>query len=219
MSHRPTASEHLALALLAALAWFGVLLQLVLSLRLAQANGHSLADGLVSYSGYFTVLTNLLVALVATAGLLWPRAWQGSGNLRGCATTAIVLVGIGYHFLLREVWDPQGWQRVADYTLHYAVPLASLACWVLFPPRRRLAVLAPLAWAAYPLAYFVYVIVRGGLIGSYPYYFIDVTRLGPATVFANALGFLAAFVALAFGLRYLAGFRRAQAGVAVDAGP
>lgn len=214
MSHRTSVSEHLVLAVLAALAWFGVLLQLVLSLRLAQATGQSIADGLVAYSGYFTVLSNLLVALVASAGLLATRGFLASGSLRGCATTAIVLVGIGYHVLLRQVWDPQGWQRVADYALHYAVPLASLAYWLLFPPRRPLALLAPLAWLLYPLAYFAYVMVRGEVLGSYPYYFIDVTRLGYGAVLANALGFLAGFVAMGFVVRQLAGFRRTRAGAA-----
>ncbi len=45
------------------MAWFGVLLLQVLSLQLAVANGKSVGDGLVVYLGYFTVLTNLLVAV------------------------------------------------------------------------------------------------------------------------------------------------------------
>lgn len=51
----------------ALLAWFGVLLQLVLSLRLAARNGQSVTQGLVACFGYFTVLTNLLVAASASA--------------------------------------------------------------------------------------------------------------------------------------------------------
>lgn len=203
--HKP--ARFFLLGLLAAVAWFGVLLQFALSLALSKANGYSLAHGSITYFGYFTVLSNLLVAVIASMGLVVPESRAFSGSVRGCATTAIVLVGIGYHVLLREVWDPQGWQQVADNTLHYVVPLLSLAYWGLFPPRWRLAAYAPLAWGAYPVAYFAYVIVRGELIGSYPYYFIDVGELGFATVLTNALAFLLAFVALGFGIRALARLR------------
>lgn len=203
--HKP--ARFFLLGLLAAVAWFGVLLQFALSLALSKANGYSLAHGSITYFGYFTVLSNLLVAVIASMGLVVPESRAFSGSVRGCATTAIVLVGIGYHVLLREVWDPQGWQQVADNTLHYVVPLLSLAYWGLFPPRWRLADYAPLAWGAYPVAYFAYVIVRGELIGSYPYYFIDVGELGFATVLTNALAFLLAFVALGFGIRALARLR------------
>ena len=206
--HKP--ARVFLLGLLAAVAWFGVLLQFALSLALSKANGYSLAHGSITYFGYFTVLSNLLVAVIASMGLVVPESRAFSGSVRGCATTAIVLVGIGYHVLLREVWDPQGWQQVADNTLHYVVPLLSLAYWGLFPPRWRLAAYAPLAWGAYPVAYFAYVIVRGKLIGSYPYYFIDVGELGFATVLTNALAFLLAFVALGFGIRALARVRERE---------
>lgn len=206
--HKP--ARVFLLGLLAAVAWFGVLLQFALSLALSKANGYSLAHGAITYFGYFTVLSNLLVAVIASMGLVVPESRAFSGSVRGCATTAIVLVGIGYHVLLREVWDPQGWQQVADNTLHYVVPLLSLAYWGLFPPRWRLAAYAPLAWGAYPVAYFAYVIVRGKLIGSYPYYFIDVGELGFATVLTNALAFLLAFVALGFGIRALARVRERE---------
>ena len=54
--------------LLAVVAWFGVLLQLSLSVGLALANGKPVASGFVAYFGYFTVLTNIFVSLVCTAG-------------------------------------------------------------------------------------------------------------------------------------------------------
>lgn len=199
------------LAALAALAWFGVGLQLWLSIRLADRAGQSFGQGLLAYFSYFTVLTNILVASTASVGWVASPARRGGGlgsdSMRGCATTAIVLVGIAYHLLLRHIWDPQGWQWVADVTLHYAVPLAALACWVAFPPRERLPVWAPLAWCAYPVAYFVYALVRGALIGTYPYPFIDVGQLGYARALANALGLLAGFVVLGFAVRAIAAVR------------
>lgn len=197
-------AERFALGALWALAWLGVLLQLWLSIRLSLGNGESVAHGLLVYFGYFTILTNIFIALVASSRLAAARTGLASESVRGCATTAIIIVGLGYHFLLRNVWSPEGWQWVADIILHYAVPVAAFAYWCLFPPRARLSATAPLAWSAYPVAYFVYAIARGKIIGSYPYYFIDVSRLGFGQVAINAIALLAGFIALGYVIAYAA---------------
>lgn len=192
-----------ASAALAVVAGGGALLQLVLSLQTALQNGKTLADGVVIYLGYFTVLTNLLVAWVAAAqaraGSGGPAFWRGAA-MRGCAVSAIVLVGIVYHLLLRELWSPQGWQWLADMLLHYAVPLAALALWIVLPPAERMPPWLPLAWCGYPVAYFVYAMARGAVIGSYPYPFIDAAQLGYAAALRNAAAMAAAFAALAYGV-------------------
>src|SRR3954451_9229372 len=93
-------SRTLLVLLLAAVAWFAVLLQLWLSVRLALDNGKTPAAGLVAYFGYFTVLTNIFMAIVATSGAL-SKASSASRFYRasvvGCATTSILVVGIVYH--------------------------------------------------------------------------------------------------------------------------
>ena len=193
----PAMRSRYGAAAVSALAWGAVILQGLLLVRTTLAAGGSVGGALVVLFGYFTILTNLFVALTAGAAALRPGSWLASASLRGCATTAIVLVGLGYHVLLRELWDPQGWQRLADNLLHYAVPVAALAYWLSFPPRRAaLPARAPLLWAVYPVAYLVYALIRGELLGSYPYPFVDVSELGYARVLANATGLLLAFVAM-----------------------
>lgn len=200
-----------ASAAVAALAWFGVLLQLWLSLRLAQHNGKSVFDGLVAFLGYFTVLTNGFVALVFSLpfvlGPARPDRWLGTGQLRGCATTAIVMVGLAYHFLLRNVWAPEGWQWVADIGLHYATPLMVLGHWIAFPPARVPTLRSALIWCAYPIAYLLYALVRGELLGAYPYHFIDVAALGYTKVLINSLWLLLGFVLVGGAIVRLARWR------------
>jgi hypothetical protein len=200
-----------ALALVSVIAWLGVLLQLYLSVRLALGNGKSLVDGLVAYLGYFTVLTNILVALAGTLPLMLGSSrlgrWFGTGMVLGCTTTAILLVGIAYHVLLRHVWAPEGLQWVADMTLHYVVPTAVLVYWISFPPRQKFPAWAPLAWCIYPILYIAYALARGELIGSYPYHFIDVTNLGYPKVLINSLGLLVVFVVLGGMVQGIATFR------------
>ena len=207
----PAMNPRIAAAMLAALAWTALLLQLFLSLRLSLANGSGIVHGLWTYLAYFTVLTNLLVAVVASRGAL---AADGGRDApwRGAAVTAIVLVGLGYHVLLRNIWNPQGAQWLADVLLHYAVPLAALLWWLLLPSRRRIDAVAPLHWLAWPAAYAVYALVRGTISGFYPYPFIDVPALGLPRVLLNAAALMLVFVLAAYLLRALAHWRQRDGG-------
>lgn len=200
-----------ALALLAVISWLGVLLQLYLSIMLALGNGKSLVDGLVAFLGYFTVLTNIFVALASSLPITFGNSrlgrWFGTGMVLGCATTAILLVGVAYHFLLRNVWSPEGLQWFADVVLHYAVPAACFAYWIAFPPAQQLCIWAPLAWCIYPATYLVYAVARGELLDSYPYHFIDVSTLGYPKVLMNSFELLVAFVAIGYGVYGIARLR------------
>lgn len=186
--------------LVALTAWLGVLLQLVLSLQLAVANGKSVGDGLVVYLGYFTVLTNLLVAVSLSWPLLSPHSapgrWLQRPGLASAITVSIAIVGLAYHLLLRHIWNPQGPQWLADVTLHYAVPLLCLVHWWFTVPPARMPWHAPLAWAAWPLAYLVYALLRGAWLQSYPYPFIDVMAIGYPQALLNSAGLLVVFLVL-----------------------
>jgi hypothetical protein len=199
--------RHPRLTLLTALsAWFGLGLQLWLSFQLAVAGGRTWVDGLVAYLGYFTVLTNLLVALTLSVALLWPaghmRRWMRQPSLASAVAVSIALVGLGYHVLLRHIWSPQGLQWVADITLHYVTPLLCVLHWWWAVPPARMAWQAPLSWAAWPLAYLVYALWRGHWLQTYPYPFIDVNAIGYPHALLNALGLLAVF--LVVGLAFVA---------------
>lgn len=200
-----------ALATLAVISWAGVLLQFWLSINLALANGKTVGDGMVVFFGYFTVLTNLFVALTATMPLIvgFSRLgrWFGKPVVFSSANVSILMVGITYHLFLRNVWQPQGLQLLADIVLHYVVPILTLAYWLAFLPRSKLGVLAPLVWCLYPMGYFVYVFARGELLGSYPYYFIDVTSLGYGKAMLNSFGLLISFIALGAAVRAVATLR------------
>ena len=186
--------------LFAVVAWLGVLLQLWLSIRMGLINGKTVGGGLIAFFGYFTVLTNIFVALVFTAGSLRPRSWIYGISMVGCSTTAILIVGIGYHFLLREIWDPQGPQWVADILLHYVVPVGALLHWLVYSRQEQTSGWAPLSWCCYPILYFVYVMMRGEITHSYPYPFIDVTTIGYAQTITNSAAFLLGFVAMSYGI-------------------
>lgn len=185
---------------LAAIAWFSVGLQLVLSLRLAAVNGKTVADGIVVYLGYFTVLTNILVCLTLTVPLVAPRSRLGNffsspSVLTGVAAS-IAMVSIAYHLFLREIWAPQGFQWLADVLLHYVVPALFIMYWMIAVPKSSLRWSDPIRWATYPLVFLGYALIRGVVIGEYPYPFIDVSVIGYSRALLNSWGLLIGFVAL-----------------------
>lgn len=193
--------------LIALLAWFGVVLQLYLSLRLTDSMGMTTVQGLAIYFGYFTVITNILVGMATTWPLVLPSSASGRFFVQptaiGWVAASIAFVGVSYFVLLRHVWNPQGLQLVADVLMHYVVP-ALVVVYSLFALRRvALRWTAPLWWSVYPVVYFAYVLIRGVIIGRYPYHFIDVSQLGYALTLRNAIVLWAGFLMLAYVLTLL----------------
>lgn len=188
-------------AVTASVAWGALILQLWLTLGVVTGQGRGVAMGLVVYFGFFTVLTNLLAALVVSAHVAGPW-FPGYRRLTSpvtltTAAAAITIVSLVYFLILRHVWSPQGLQLAADAALHYAVPLLMVVFWSLAVRS------ATLNWRdapwllAYPLAYLVYVFLRGEVVGLYPYGFVDVLKLGYSAALRNAAGMLLAYAAVA----------------------
>jgi hypothetical protein len=191
---------------LAALAWFSVLLQCYLSLQLAMRNGKSIGSGIETFFSYFTVLTNLLICVSLTVSLVrsesTPGKWFSRPPVVAGIATSIAFVGLSYHFLLRNTWNPQGAYLLADVLLHYVVPALYVLYWWFDYSKAALRWVHPLFWSAYPIVYLVYALVRGSMIDRYPYPFIDVGALGLGRTMQNALGLLLGFIAL--GLSFVA---------------
>ncbi|SFW68361.1 MULTISPECIES: Pr6Pr family membrane protein [Pseudomonas] len=188
----------------ALLAWAGLGIQLYLILLGRWELGASLLGGLVSFFSFFTVLTNLWVAVVLTWELTPrpapARRWFLQPSVRSGVAVSIALVSLAYNLLLRHLWQPEGWQFVADELLHDVVPLLYIAYWWRWVPKGRLRLGHIGLWMIYPLVYFAYLLLRGDLLAAYPYPFIDVASLGYPQVFINAGGILAGFVGIALGV-------------------
>ncbi len=114
-------------AVLAAIGWFALVLQLGIMLRNAANAGTSLLGAVGSFLSFFTILTNLLVAvaLAATVPTRPPRALRRLFEPPGATALAgyITVVGVVYSLVLRQLWHPTGAQLVADILLHDVMPL------------------------------------------------------------------------------------------------
>ena len=196
-----SAARRRFVAVAAVLAWAGLIIQLYLILYSRWSIEASLLGGLMSFFSYFTVLTNTLVATVLSFELTVrqsaARRWFLQPSVSSAIAVSIAVVGLAYNVLLRHLWHPEGWQRLADELMHVVTPLLFLGYWWLCVPKGLLRARNIALWAIYPLVYFAYSLLRGHELAVYPYPFIDVDKLGYPQVFINALGLLAGFVLIA----------------------
>lgn len=178
----------IAAALVAIIAWVGLGVQLQASLALA---GGSLPGALWAMVFYFTVLTNLLVAL----GFTWmalvrplPPVWLGGLVL------SIVLVGVIYNTLLVGMVELSGGAMLANVLNHMVTPILVPVWWLVFAKKGGLHWRDPFLWTAYPIAYFIYGLARAPAMGRAPYPFMDVAKLGWSGVAVNAVIIAVGFV-------------------------
>lgn len=187
-------------ALLALVGGLALVVQSVLTVSHHMDEGRSLGFGVVMYTGYFTITTNALCALIALAFSPWFAADRRFATLREpwvvtCATASIVMVGLVYHLLLSRLFHQQGVQAICNAVLHYTIPPLFPILWWFAVPRNSLVWSDAWRVLSYPLGYLVYVVARGEATGLYPYFFIDVPRIGYAQALLNAAGLSVVFIA------------------------
>ena len=160
--------------------WTALALQY--GLMLAGNPETSPAELTLNFFSFFTVLTNVLVAVALTLPVVWAGTrlgrWAGSEGVRAGVILYAVVVGLVYHFLLHAAWDPQGWALIANVLLHYVMPTAILLDWLLFTPKGFLRWLDATKWLAFPVIYGGWTLVHGYAAGWWPYWFINVEELG-----------------------------------------
>ncbi len=186
-------SARIAGFLIALIAWVGLLVQLVV---LVQQHG-SIATALAVMFVFFTITTNLLVAVVFTCVAADFAPASSPSILAGC-TLSILLVGILYATLLHGLMELSGGSAVANSLLHQVTPVLVLLFWFVFVPKGRLRGSDPLLWAIYPLGYLVFSVVRGVRKGRFAYPFLNAQEIGWNRFGINALLIATGFLLTAF---------------------
>lgn len=160
------------------LVWLSILIQYYSTY---QITGQAIKTLLILLS-YFTVLTNILVAINLTAEAFFKESKVGrffsKPETRTAITVYIVVVGLVYNLTLRSYLSGNGVARLANELLHVVNPLVFLLYWIIFTEKSKLRYSSAVKWLIYPLAYVCMVIIRGALTTKYPYPFINVTQIG-----------------------------------------
>ncbi|WP_454060455.1 Pr6Pr family membrane protein [Elizabethkingia ursingii] len=170
----------------AALGWFAVIVQYDLMIENRTV---SVSEATTRFFSFFTILTNILVALYFSITFFSRNKSVSLINAPGTLTFLtiyITVVGLVYQVALRHLWHPQGIQRLVDELLHSVIPILVILFWYLYEPKKNLKYSLAIKWLSYPLIYFIYILLRGNQSGFYPYPFVDVSVLGFAGVIQNA---------------------------------
>lgn len=193
-----SSSSKIYAAACAVVCWFALVLQLFL---IIQNRVTGVGETVIRYFSFFTILTNILVALAFTAAFLNKEGAKKSFFVQSKTLTAIAvyitIVGIIYNTVLRFIWVPTGWDMVANELLHLIIPVAFIIFWLLFVPKKNIEWKNILPWLIYPLVYLIYTLIRGSFANWYPYPFIDVAKIGSNKALVNSTLVTVAFVVVA----------------------
>jgi hypothetical protein len=157
------------LIVIALAAWTGIVLQVIVAVRTGTGHAVPAWRSALLVLSYFTVVTNLLVAMLVSARVarVSARSILARPATLAAAAVYIVVVGIIYSLLLRALWAPSGIHKAADVILHDLIPVLYLLWWLSFAPKGGLTWIDPLKWLAYPLAYFAFSLLLEHLTGRY----------------------------------------------------
>ncbi len=185
-------SRKIFLTLIAIAGWFALIAQFYININSKVASAPEI---IIRYFSYFTILTNLIVALCCTNLLFRSNVstFLAKPKTLTAITVYIVLVGIIYNVILRFLWNPQGLQRLVDELLHSVIPVLFLLFWLIFVPKGTLQWRNVFSWMIFALVYIIFVLVRGSFSGFYPYPFIDAGKLGLNKTIVNSLGITIVF--------------------------
>lgn len=170
------------------LGWIAIIGQFALMIQNRQTN---ITETIIRFFSFFTILTNILVALYFTSRISIFKntslsRLSNSGNLTAL-TTFILVVGLVYQIILRGTWQPTGLQKIIDELLHSVLPFFVLLYWFKFADTNDLIFKNIKIWLWYPIGYFLYIIIRGHFSNFYPYPFVNVIEIGYSQVYINAV--------------------------------
>ena len=179
-------------------AWVAVLLQLYLML---QNRTETVGETLIRFFSFFTILTNILVAVCLTSVVVRDKKKEdffSSPITLSAITVYILIVGLVYNLVLRSTWSPQGLQKLVDELLHSVIPVFVFVFWLFFVRKDELKGGIVYRWLLFPFAYLIFILLRGSSSGFYPYPFINVPVIGYTKVINNTLILMGVFLLFSF---------------------
>lgn len=187
----------------ALIGWFAVIGQYILMI---ENRVTSVLETNIRFFSFFTILTNILVALYFTLTFFYHSQPQRRFNRPGFLTSITVyisIVGLVYQIVLRALWAPTGFQFVVNELLHSIIPVLAIGFWYFYENSKSVKYAEIAKWMIYPLVYLVYLLIRGNFSTFYPYPFVDVTSIGIQKVLLNSGVLMVLFAAISFAFLFV----------------
>ncbi|MCC2679189.1 MAG: hypothetical protein K0R29_1765 [Pseudobdellovibrio sp.] len=187
--------------------FFGFFIQMYFTVNRKLEEGFSLFYSLNHFLSYFTIIINLTLSLLLYFYSVHPELsisrWFKKSAVNGAVCLYILIVGLIFYGLLFKDSKAQGIEALASHLLHAFTPLAYVYFWYFNFRDSSLKYTDSLRWLSVPFLYFVYLMIRGQIVGKYPYFFVDVERFGIATIALFAVAILSFFVLVGCLLIYI----------------
>lgn len=160
-----------------------------------------------NFFSYFTIESNIIAACVLLASGYVTARGRRSQPLswaRGAATLYMVITGLVFAILLSGIKDVHFTAVPRDnIILHYIMPVAVLLDWLIDAVPKRIPFRQGLRWIIYPLVYVGYTLVRGPIVGWYPYPFLNPSLHGYGAVVVTSASIAIISVAIVYVLTRL----------------
>jgi hypothetical protein len=213
--------------------WFGATAACVLAgvlisaVNAANATGpeahfHAAAGRFFNTFAFFTVQSNLLIGVATLLlALRLDRSATAFAVMRLSGLVAILVTAIVFHAVLAQLLNLSGWGRIGNELVHTIVPAMAVVGWLMLGPRGIVSKRVVWLSLIFPICWLAFTLIRGAIIGWYPYPFLDVTKLGYARTALNCLWVAVLLLGLAAGAtaldRWLSRASRAPGGASAAA--
>ncbi|MBD1394498.1 Pr6Pr family membrane protein [Mucilaginibacter glaciei] len=187
------------------LALLGVALQFCTAIPAFLANGRTLAGSLVEFFSFFTIQSNLLVAIslfITSVTPIRKNQFFNQPSVVTAITVYISIVSLVYNLLLSQLANYKGMAKLGDELVHLIVPVLVIVYWLTAVLKDKITWKDTIRWLWYPAAYLVYIFIRGALSGFYPYFFLDAAKFGYPKVLVNIVVLMLVF--FCFSIFYVA---------------
>ena len=172
--------------IIAAITWLAIILQSLASKNMANT------------FSYFTVLTNLLIAISLSITILLPETkisqFFTKAVVQSSLTSYIIIVCIIYNFAIRSSWIEPVPKVIYNNILHVLTPILYLLRWIIYVPKGKLLWYDSIKSLVYPFTYLIYTLIRGELVNWYPYFFIDLRYISYLEASINILLVITLFI-------------------------
>jgi hypothetical protein len=148
----------------------------------------------INFLSFFTIESNmfaLVILIVSAFAVSQAKQSKRLAMVRTAAMLYMLITGIVFALLL------SGLENVAltavpwdNSVLHYIMPVVILVDWLIDKPKYVIRFKQALIWLVYPIVYVVYSLVRGPLVGWYPYPFLNPATSGYIGILFTSIGIL-----------------------------
>lgn len=158
---------------------------------------------------YFTIQSNILVALALFYFMFNPDPGRFRAILRGSVLLCILATGLIFHILLVPAYPEYfaGGIAFRHHITHTIAPVGFLLDWLIFDRSGQIRYSDIRYWPIYPFFYWLFSTVQGRYTGMYPYYFFDVQAIGLGATVLWLLAFIAVFCVFGFFLVWVDSFK------------